>query len=181
MNKVVKYLIIGVPVAILGYIIYKELKNKKKKVSFTPNNNTNNTFIPPQETQSNNGTVTDPFPLKRGMAYSKKVEALQFALNHIPRAKTPGYLGCEYKCKNKPLAEDGIFGKKTEELLFDTFGDDAFPNGVTKDDLDKIYTHVVLDPNAYAAAENPYIIQQNITYPTTTIDWSSGFPNVIVN
>jgi len=179
MKKEYKIAIVTTGAILLGYFIYRKfLQKTKKEKPFSANPTSNVTFVPPPQSLADQSiSRICKFPIKKNVYDCYFVKSLQFALNRIPKARSAGKIGCENKCYLKPLVEDGDWGNKTQALLEDTFGSDAFPNGITAQDLQDIYSYVITDPVAYQEAENPNILAPTPP-PPTRIDWSSGIPVV---
>jgi len=106
-NKILPYIIFGVPALIAVYLIYKSIKGKKgQDAPATAPNNSSNSSDSQTENTSGGGvkpSVTKYFPLKKG-SKGGKVTELQTAL--ISLGKDLGATGA-----------DGDFGSKTEAAL----------------------------------------------------------------
>lgn len=167
MNKKLKVgLLVGVPVLIGAYLIYKQFKGSKGAIGkYTPTP-TPKPVVTPQRTTTQTSSGCD-YPLKKGLYNCDLVKQLQWALNRIPYQD---YDSTSNLVKYRPLAEDGDFGPKTEALVKD-FGVGV---EVDRNDMDVILSYVVEDPAQFQAAENPYVVAPTPTEPTQpTIDWNN--------
>ena len=99
--KAGQYILIGLPILIGGFLIYKQFRKPKVKPSVTPSNEDN--YIIGGGGNSG-GSRNDSFPLKKG-SYGNNVRRLQTALKKINPAALPKY------------GVDGDFGSETEAAL----------------------------------------------------------------
>ena len=165
MNKKLKVgLLVGVPVLIGAYLIYKQFKGSKGAIGkYTP---------PPTPKPVVNPTRTTTgcdYPLKKGLYNCDLVKQLQWALNHIP---STSYDSTTNLVKYRPLAEDGDFGAKTEAVLLDFWGEGNGQNVVDDShDMDIILSYVVEDPAQFQAAENPYVMAAPPVPDPVVTDW----------
>lgn len=178
LTKAEKIGIIGIPVLIGIYLIYKQFS--KGKSSSQPGK-----YVPPATPKPNpsvNPVTTTPhtspslpcgYPLKKGVYNCGLVKQLQWALNHIPSTR---YDTTSNLVKYRPLAEDGDFGPKTEAVLIDFWGLQNPDTAGTVDDagqLSTILSFTETDPVAFQAAENPYVQAPAPAQPTGVYsgDW----------
>ena len=100
--KAGQYILIGLPILIGGFLIYKQFRKPKVKPSVTPSNEDNDIII--GGGGNSGGSRNDSFPLKKG-SYGNNVRRLQTALKKINPAALPKY------------GVDGDFGSETEAAL----------------------------------------------------------------
>ncbi len=139
-NKVLPYVIFGVPIVIGLYFVYKAIKNSKPKgqdapPNYDPNNNSNVDIKP------NGGvtpSVTKLFPLKKGSKGGKVIELQRAMLKYDDTI-----LG-KYR-------DDGDFGTTTETALQTILGKKTADS---QDDIDAILTK---KSNATAKADSDLV------------------------
>lgn len=151
-NKVIKYVVIGTPLLIGVYLIYKYLSKPKGEVEPTPTPTTDKdttTTISTTYTQKNN------LPFKKGDKGGYVI-----AIQRILGITQDGKFGSETDSsvrkyqKKLGLKVDGIVGKDTWRSLFNA----DFPN-------EKPYTKAEID--SYTGADkNPYIVEPTPKKPT---------------
>lgn len=100
--KAGQYILIGLPILIGGFLIYKQFRKPKVKPSVTPSNEDNDIII--GGGGNSGGSRNDTFPLKKG-SYGNNVRRLQTALKKINPSALPKY------------GVDGDFGSETEAAL----------------------------------------------------------------
>ena len=112
MNKKVKVaLLVGIPIVIGAYFIYRQFKRTPQKRTLEEKKDVIKEI---KTSPTSPASPTSPtksgcnFPLMKGTYNCVWVEKLQKALNSYP-----------YNFVNYPLVEDGDFGVKTESALSD--------------------------------------------------------------
>lgn len=124
-NKALQYIIIGVPLLIGGYFVFKAIKNSRSKseeiegeeTPETPQGNTGNggVGVPPP----NNYPQKDSLPFKKGSG-GTYVQSIQSKLGITSDGKfgTQTYNAVVKYQKANGLVADGIVGAKTWRSLF---------------------------------------------------------------
>lgn len=172
MKKSVKYALYGIPIFIGIYLIYRQLRGKKTSGPYVPPN-TPEPVVNPVRTQQQVSSGC-AFPLKKGVNNCDLVLKLQWTLNHIPITKY------EYAPPSgfRPLEEDGDFGPRTEAVLKAYYGDATPNNNIveSQQELDAMLQDVILDPNEFQAAENPYIMAPQPQVPQQPTNPFNPFP-----
>lgn len=152
--------LVGVPILVGAYLIYKQLR-KPKDIGAIGN------YVPPPtpEPVVTPSPVTSNcnYPLKKGINNCDMVKYLQWSLNRIPYTQ---YDSTTNLVKYRPLVEDGDFGAKTEAVLIDFWKDGAYVGGNSVNtsqvsnqaEMDLILRYVISDPAEFQAAENPYVV-----------------------
>jgi hypothetical protein len=163
--------LVGVPILIGAYLIYKQLR-KPKDIGAIGN------YVPPPTPEPvvtpAPATSNCKYPLKKGVNNCDMVKYLQWSLNRIPYTQ---YDSTTNLVRYRPLVEDGDFGAKTEAVLSDFWLNSpqarANVNQVsTQAEMDVILRYVISDPAEFQAAENPYVVAPPAPEPPTT----SPFP-----
>jgi hypothetical protein len=163
MNKKQKtLLLVGVPVLIGAYLIYKQFsKSKSKGSSYVPPATPKPEVNPVRTTIQNQTGCT--YPLKKGLYNCDLVKQVQWALNRIP-------IDDEWSERTypmqRPLKEDGDFGSKTASVLWAWGHWKAISD---QNSMNTILHNVVEDPAQFQAIENPYIVVPEVN-PNYTFD-----------
>lgn len=158
MNKLKKYALIGVPVLIGAYLIYRQFKKTSGEIGKYVPPPTPKPTVTPKTTTTSTNTGECNYPIKKGVYNCDLVRQLQWALNHIPSTQ---YEKTDNLVKYRPLKEDGDFGPKTEAVLLDFWLQNSVEDS---NDMDVVLSYVVEDPVAFQEAENHYIL--NPTCPS---------------
>jgi len=120
MTKKAKLALFSIPILVGVYLIYRQFRKSKGLPNRPIGDNAVTNVL-----QSVVSKKCD-FPLSKGISNCDKVVDLQSLLNSFPQ-----------DFPNKPLAEDGDFGTKTEQALIAVFGKNSV---ASLSELSKLYT-----------------------------------------